>query len=91
MQRHGFDPGSGKIPHAMKQLRLCATTTEPALGAQEPQLPSPCAETAEARALQQAKPPQWEACKPQLESSPHSLQLEEACAQQQRSSTAKNK
>ena len=25
----GFDPWSGKIPHAMGQLTLCATTTEP--------------------------------------------------------------
>ena len=28
---HRFDPWSGKIPHAAKQLSLCATTTEPAL------------------------------------------------------------
>ena len=28
---HGFEPCSGKIPHAMEQLSLCATTTEPAL------------------------------------------------------------
>ena len=27
---HGFDPWSGKIPHATRQLSLCATTTEPA-------------------------------------------------------------
>ena len=33
-----------------------------------------------ARALQQEKPPQWEAHTPQLESSPHSLQLEKAQA-----------
>ena len=27
---HGFDPWSGKIPHAAEQLSPCATTTEPA-------------------------------------------------------------
>ena len=37
----------------------------------------------------QEKPPQWEACAPQLESSPHSPQLEKACAQQWRPSTVK--
>ena len=26
---HGFDPWSGKIPHAMGRLSLCTTTTEP--------------------------------------------------------------
>ena len=31
MQGHGFEPWSGKIPHAMEQLSPCATTTEPAL------------------------------------------------------------
>ena len=25
---HGFDPWSGKLPHATEQLRPCATTTE---------------------------------------------------------------
>ena len=28
---HGFDPWSGKIPHAAEQLSPSATTTEPAL------------------------------------------------------------
>ena len=28
---HGFEPWSGKIPHATEQLSLCTTTTEPAL------------------------------------------------------------
>ena len=27
---HGFEPWSGKIPHATEQLSPCATTTEPA-------------------------------------------------------------
>ena len=30
-RRHRFDPRSGKIPHASKQLNPCATTTEPVL------------------------------------------------------------
>ena len=30
MQGHGFEPWSGKIPHAAEQLGPCATTTEPA-------------------------------------------------------------
>ena len=29
--RHGFEPWSGKIPHAAEQLSPCATTTEPVL------------------------------------------------------------
>ena len=28
MKAHGFDPWSGKIPHAAEQLSPCATTTE---------------------------------------------------------------
>ena len=27
---HGFNPRSGKIPHAVEQLSPCATATEPA-------------------------------------------------------------
>ena len=53
---HGCDPWSGKIPHASRQLSPCATATEPA----HPR----------AHALQQEKAPTWEACAPQLESSP---------------------
>ena len=30
-RRHVFDPWSGKIPHAVKQLSLCTTVIEPAL------------------------------------------------------------
>ena len=30
-RRHGLDPGSRKIPHAVEQLSLCATTIEPVL------------------------------------------------------------
>ena len=29
LQGHGFNPWSRKIPHDMKQLSLCASTTEP--------------------------------------------------------------
>ena len=29
--RHGFDPWSGKIPHAVEQLNPCASTLEPVL------------------------------------------------------------
>ena len=28
---HGFDPWSGKIPHATEQLSSCGTATQPAL------------------------------------------------------------
>ena len=31
VQGRGFDPWSGRIPHAAEQLSLCATSTEPAL------------------------------------------------------------
>ena len=70
---HRFEPWSGKISHATRQLGLCATATEPAC-------PSPRAVTTEAWApractLQQEKPPQWEARAPLLERTPCSLQL----------------
>ena len=29
--RNGFDPWSGKVPHAADQLSLCASTVEPVL------------------------------------------------------------
>ena len=61
----------------MEQLTPCAATTE----AHGPQ----------AHALQQEKPSQWEALTPQLESSPRSLQLEKAWAQQWRLGAAENK
>ena len=48
----GFNPWSGKIPHATEQLSPCATTTEPALW-------SSCATTTEARAPR-ARAPQQE-------------------------------
>ena len=45
---HGFNPRSRKIPHALEQLSPCATTTEACVS--------------RARAPQQEKPLQWEAC-----------------------------
>ena len=63
---HAFSPWSKKIPHASRQLSPCSATTE----------------APRARALQQEKPPQWEARTPYLESSPPGLlQSEEAHTQ----------
>ena len=65
-RRHWFGPWSGKIPHAKEQLNLWAATTEPTLL----QLVKP--EHPRARALQQEKSLQREACALHLKSSPHS-------------------
>ena len=75
---HGLSPWcrKGWIPHATQQLSLCATTTEPL--------------RPRGRTLKQERPRQWKACAPQLESSPHSPQLEKAHMQQWRPSAAKN-
>ena len=66
-REHGFEPWSGRIPHAAEQLGLCATTTEPALS-------NPWATTTEACApgacAPQEKPPQWEAYAPQRRVAP---------------------
>ena len=78
----GFHPWSRTIPRASEQLSPCTTTIEPV--ALEPggcnyQLHVPhLRQTARPRAcaLQQEKPPQWEAHAPQLESSLCLLQLE---------------
>ena len=75
MQGTRVDPSSRKIPHTEEQLSPCATKPE--------------AHVPRAHAPQQEKPPQWEALTPQVESSPHSPQPQEARAQQGRSSTAK--
>ena len=76
-RRHGFDPSSGKIPHAWEQLSPCATTTEPVLwspGALEPVCKDCVQGLKPARpiacAQQPGKPPLWKACTPQLEKSP---------------------
>ena len=87
-QGHGFDPCSGKIPHAAEQLSLCVTTTESAHPrAHEPQLLSLCAATSEAHLPRSCASPR-EAQAPQLESPPWFPQLEKARVQQWRLSTA---
>ena len=53
--------------HAPQLLSLCSRAWEPQ---------NTAARTPTARALQREEPPQWEARAPQLERSPHSLQLE---------------
>ena len=58
-RRHGFDPWSRKIPHAVEQLRPCATTIEPGnrdnwAHVLQPLKPMCCL----ACALQQVKTPQ---------------------------------
>ena len=81
-RRHRFHPWSRKIPYAEKQPSPCITT-EPLFCsiAQELQLLMPFRPGAHAP---QEKPPQWEACTAQLESSPQSLQTREKAVQQQR-------
>ena len=81
-RRHRFHPWSRKIPYAEKQPSPCITT-EPLFcsTAQELQLLMPFRPGAHAP---QEKPPQWEACTAQLESSPQSLQTREKAVQQQR-------
>ena len=44
-RRYGFDPQSGEIPHASKQLSLCATTIEPVLRSPRAAIPDPCVAT----------------------------------------------
>ena len=78
---HGFDLWSGKIPHAMEQLSPWATTTEPVLRRPGATTTKPvCCRCRSLRALapasQRKKPLQREACTPQLQSSPQSLQVE---------------
>ena len=72
---HGFDPWLGKIPYAMGQLSLSATTTMP-------MHLEPCSTTREASAMNSL-------CTA-MKSSPHSLPREKAQAEQRRPSTAKN-
>jgi len=86
-RRHGFDPWSRKIPHAMKQLSLCVANLSLCPRPREPQVLKPL--HARASALQQKKPLQREATP--LYSSSYPPPLEKARAQQQRPSTAKNK
>jgi len=76
------DPTPREIPHAVELLSPWATATEPVVQ-------SPWA-TATAAHVPWT-PQQWEACAPQLESSPCSRQLGKKPEQQWRTSTAKNK
>ena len=73
----------------MGQLSLCATTTEPAL--QSPWIAATEAHAPRVCGPQQEKPVEWEAHALQLESSPHSPQVQKACAEQLRPSIAINK
>ena len=65
----GFNPWSGKMPHAVEQLSLWATTAEPELWSPRLQILSPlhCPAPCGARAPQQEKPLRWEVRTPQLE------------------------
>ena len=70
----GLIPGRGR-PHMLWGNRVHASQLlRPHSGGHEPQLPKPVCPGA--RALQQEKPPKWEASAMQLESSPCSPQLE---------------
>ena len=87
----GFYPWSRKIPHVTEQLSPWATTTEahkpqllsPHAAATEARMPRACALWREATAMRSPRTT--------MKSSPHSPQLEEARAQQQRPNTAKKK
>ena len=65
---NGSIPGSRKIPHAVDQLNLCATSTEPLLSS--PQAATPEAHLPRAQAPQQEKPLQWEDHAPQQRVAP---------------------
>ena len=81
----GSIPGLGtKIPDAKGQPSWSVTTTETALW-------SPGAKTTEAHTRQSWCSATGEAHTPQLESSPHLLQREEAQAQQRRPTAATKK
>ena len=71
-----FNPGSGKIPHAVEQLNPCATTIEPTLQ-------SLCFTAREATAMRNP-------CI-STKSSPHLVQIEKARVHQQRPSATKKK
>ena len=93
---HGFEPWSGRIPHATEQLNPCATAAEPALcspraTATEPVCHNcwgphswrPCSATGEATAMRGQRIA--------VKSSPSSPQLEGARAQRRGPNAAKNK
>ena len=71
---HGFEPWSRKIPHAVNEAHVPQLLSQ-RIRARVPQLLSPRATATEARvprarAPQQEKPPQQEACAPQLRVAP---------------------
>ena len=81
---HGFSSWSGKIPHALSQLNLCAASTDPThLNYRSLRVLQPVHTTA--CTLQQEKPPQQEAPASQLESSPRAIAAarESLCAAMQ--------
>ena len=70
-----------EVPIYPRQLKnKCHNYWAPVPQLLKPVCPGACA-------LEQERPPQWEVCALQLESSPHPLQLETACTQQQRPGT----
>ena len=71
---HGFEPWSGRIPHAAEQLGPCTTTTEP--------------ERLEPVLRQQERPPIMKGPRTAMKSGPRSPQLEKARVQQRRPNTA---
>ena len=71
-RRHGFNPWSRKIPHAKEAWRQRTTTIEP--GSHDYWSPH----TLEPELHSSVDVPQWEAQAPQLESGPHSPQLEKS-------------
>ena len=73
---HGFEPWSGRIPHAAEQLGPWATTTEPAL--LEPVLPN-------------ERPRQWEARAPRWRVAPARRNWRKPSHKKWRPNTAKNK
>ena len=85
-KRHGFNPWSGNIPHAMEQQTPCTVTAQPCAPK-----PRSCNYWSLHILLFCNKRNHWEARASQLESSPWSRQKEKKPAQQQSPRTAKNK
>ena len=76
MQENGFNPWARTIPHATEQVSQCALTIEPCAG--EPRSHSYWSLCTPEPVLCNKKPLQGEACTPQQERSPCSLQLEKS-------------
>ena len=77
----GFEPWSGRIPRAAKQLGLCATAAEPAVWS--PRAWGPCSTAGGVITMRSPRTA--------TKSSPRPLQLEKARVQQQGPNAAKNK